>query len=195
MVAPALDRPDGACRRGQAAVIRHRVRRAALSARHRLHALRDYSLAQGDRVLEQRWALWASGWLPEPPAYVPRAWEGGQGREAALAGAAAECRRTAAALLLMVDAARDDLPSSAAKRVPLVIALCEVAADHVEDDSGTARPLLTATARALDLLEVSLADVERNELGTAVGVLGSTTAAVVRRALARLDLEPYGVGV
>jgi hypothetical protein len=168
-------------------VHRDSVLRSARAARREARRLRARSVNQREAALEQRWAYWAAGSIPSPPSYVPASWESRPDDPATLVvAAAAQCRSTAATILRLATGATGALPLGVSSRIPAVIALCEVAANQLEDGAAGGRTLLGACARACDTLEAEIESAWPDDLGVALSATCRASARAIRRALVRL---------
>ncbi|MGH3024459.1 MAG: hypothetical protein ACRDNI_12450 [Gaiellaceae bacterium] len=112
----------------------------------------------------------------EPPVYVPTAWTLAPRTDEAIARAARACRETAAL-------------AAGKRRLALVTALCQVAAERLATRDEQSPVLLSLTARTVDAAarDVTADDLEAVLFGSAC----RRCAEACRTALVSLFLEGY----
>jgi hypothetical protein len=157
---------------------------AASRERRKLARLtRERSVAVRDKALEHRWTLWEAGFVPEPPSYVPLAWEA-ETRELAhvLAVAAVRCEDVADRATRALETIDDEYVNA----LRVVAALCLVTAERIMDVRDGASIALSACEKALDRFRKAF---EGEPDPTALEPALSAGVRAVRAALARVAEE------
>jgi hypothetical protein len=148
----------------------------ARATRRRARVLRDAAAVARERALEYRWSFWTCGYVPEPPSFVPVAWE----HEAALRRPIADARQACTACARAARktlAARANAEPVLARQLPLVVAACETAAAHADAESPSLAAVLSICVRTLDVLA---AEVEAEANPPDVAALAAACREAVR---------------